>query len=458
MCLTEKQKSILKEWIRHPKSLLIFIFTRGLSRFIRNDKTYLKLLYWLEMGQKLNLENPQAFQEKLQWLKLHNRKPEYTQMVDKCEAKKYVASIIGEEYIIPTLGVWNTFDEIDFSQLPNKFVLKCTHDSGRVIICKDKTHFDINYARKRINKALRTNYFLRGREWPYKNVKRRIIAEQFMEETSHPKLPLIDYKFYCFNGEPKYCQVIQDRNTKETIDFFDMDWKHQEFVGLNPAADPAAVCPEKPKDFDVMKTIAHDLSKDIPFARIDLYEIQDKTFFGEITLYPASGFGAFHPKHYEEILGKMISINGLGGGKFEININKETRQVEYKKIEEELKDFKFFCFDGKVECFKIDFDRFSSHRANYYDKSGNLLKFGEADFPPDYDRAINIPSNIKEMVSVAETLSVGIVFIRVDLYNVRGQIYFGEMTFFPASGMGRFTPEEWNLKLGEMIKLPTLVE
>ena len=448
--MDNKQKQILRGFILNPKSLVIFIYSRFITRFISNDEIYLRILFLLSMGKKLNLKAPRSFQEKLQWLKLYNRKPEFTQIVDKFEAKKYVASIIGEEYVIPTLGVWNSFDEIDFSQLPNKFVLKCTHDSGRVVICKDKTNFDISHARKRINKALRTNYFLRSREWPYKDVKPRIIAEQFMEDTSRPKSPLIDYKFYCFSGEPKFCQVIQDRDTKETIDFFDMDWNHLEFVGLNPAA----LCPQKPDNFDDMKRIAKDLSKDMPFSRIDLYEIQKKIFFGEITLYPNSGLGEFNPEQYQEILGKMISINGLEGGRYEININTITGRIEYKKVEGELKDYKFFCFDGKVQCFKIDFDRFSIHRANYYDKNGNLLKFGEAEFPPDYDRKINLPSNIKEMIAVAETLSTGFVFIRVDLYNVQGQIYFGEMTFFPASGMGRFIPEEWDKKIGDLIALP----
>ena len=266
------------------------------------------------MNYPLNLDNPQTFNEKLQWLKLYNRKPEYTMMVDKYAVKDYVASIIGSEYIIPTLGVWEKFDEIDFDKLPNQFVLKCTHDSGRVVICKDKSKFDYNFARKRINKGMRTNYYLLGREWPYKDVKRRIIAEKFMEEDLSPQKMLVDYKFFCFDGEPRYCQVIQDRDTKETIDFFDMKWNHQEFVGLNPAAGPAAQCPVKPCNFGDMKRIAKALSKDVPFSRIDLYEIQNKVYFGEITLYPADGFGVFSPEKYEEILGEMIRLKGNGGG------------------------------------------------------------------------------------------------------------------------------------------------
>ncbi len=306
--MTNKQKQILKGWFTNPKSFVIFVYTRCITHLIKDDEAYLRILYRLRMGRHLNLENPKTFQEKLQWLKLHDRRPEYSKMVDKYEAKKYVASIIGEEYIIPTLGVWNSFDDIDFSQLPDRFVLKCTHDSGRVVICKDKSTFDMNLARKRINKAIHTNYFLRVREWPYKNVKPRIIAEQYLEDADNPARPLSDYKFYCFDGKPKFCQVIQDRETKETIDFFDMDWRHQEFVGLNPNVGTAALIPFRPKNFDVMKKIAYDLSKDIPFSRIDLYEVNHKTYWGEITLFPGGGFGKFTPQEWNHKLGEMISL------------------------------------------------------------------------------------------------------------------------------------------------------
>ena len=307
--MTNKQLQILKGWFTHPKTFIIFLFMRYITHLIKNDKSYLRVLYRLTMGENLNLDNPYTFQEKLQWLKLNNRKLGYTTMVDKYEVKKYVASIIGEEYIIPTLGVYRSFDEINFSKLPNKFVLKCTHDSGRVVICKNKTEFNILQARKKINDALRTDYYLRGREWPYKNVKPRIIAEQYMEENNAPHHPLADYKFYCFDGEPKYCQVIQNRDTNETIDFFDMNWQHQKFVGLNIASGPASVCPVQPHNFHTMKLIASKLSKGEPFMRIDLYTINDKIYFGEITLFPAGGFGNFIPKEWYYKMGKLININ-----------------------------------------------------------------------------------------------------------------------------------------------------
>lgn len=273
------------------------------------DKLYLSILFWGHMGKKMNWKNPQTFSEKLQWLKLYNRKPEYTMMVDKIKVKDYVASVLGEEYIIPTLGVWDDPDKIDFDDLPDRFVLKCNHNSGTgMYICKDKSKMDVEKVKEELRKGLAENYFLSNREWPYKYVPRRILAEKYIDPASNVQ-DLPDYKWYCFDGEPKYCQVIQDRNTCETIDFFDTDWNHQEFVGLNPAAGSAVVPPDRPAHLSTHIRIARELSKGIPFSRIDLYESEHNTFFGEITFYPASGFGEFRPSQYNEILGKMLELH-----------------------------------------------------------------------------------------------------------------------------------------------------
>ena len=272
------------------------------------DKLYISLYYRLTFHRKLNWKNPQTFNEKLQWLKLYNRDPKYTVMVDKVKAKEYVASIIGNEYIIPTLGVWENPDDIDFSQLPDRFVLKCNHNSGLgMYICKDKSIMDIAKVKDGLREGLRQDYFINNREWPYKNVLRRILAEQYLEPDS------------------------------ETND---------------------------------------------------------------------------------------------------------------------LRDYKFFCFNGRVKCFKVDYDRHVDHHANYYDPEGNLLPFGEKDYPPQFDKEIKIPVTINKMISLAEVISKGHSFMRVDFYDHNGRIYFGEITFFPASGKGRFVPEEWDYKLGEWLSLP----
>ena len=290
-----------------------------ISNFFRwlPDATYLKMLYRFRMGHRLDLKNPQTFTEKLQWLKLYNRKPEYTTMVDKYAVKQYVANIIGEEHIIPTLGVWDRPEDIDWDSLPNQFVLKTIHGGGGggVVICKDKTTFDKASAIAKLKESMASEIYSGLREWPYKNVPKRIIAEKFMApEKSPAHQDLTDYKFFCFNGEPKYCQVIRDRHTKETIDFYDMEWKHQEFVGLLPQSNIAdsisngLTSVARPKNLDEMKEICRKLSKEIPFVRVDLYVIDDKNYFGELTLYPASGMGVFTPEEWNDKLGDLLTL------------------------------------------------------------------------------------------------------------------------------------------------------
>lgn len=274
------------------------------------DSIFLTVLYGLRMGRCLNLKNPDTFTEKLQWLKIHNRKPEYTTMVDKYAVKDYVAGIIGKEHVIPTLGIWDTIEEIEFDALPNKFVLKTTHGGGSngVVICKDKSTFDVNVAIQSLRLAIRKDLYKASREWPYKNVKKRIIAEEYLEDQTSPAEDLTDYKFYCFNGKPEFCQVIQGRHNNETIDFFNLRWERQPFVGLNPKVHNAQICPKKPENFEEMLEMSGKLSNRLPFSRIDFYEVNGKTYFGEITFFPASGMGFFTPNQYDEILGSMIRL------------------------------------------------------------------------------------------------------------------------------------------------------
>ena len=273
------------------------------------DKAFLKMRYKRKFGKKLNLENPQNFNEKLQWLKLYDRKPEYTQMVDKYEAKKYVAERIGEEYIIPTLGVWEKFEDIDFDSLPNQFVLKCTHDSGGLVICRDKATFDKEAAKKKINKSLKVNYYLKGREWPYKNVKPRIIAEEYMEDAKTKEL--IDYKFYCFNGKVKYLYISEglDNHSTAKISFVTLDWTFAPFNRSDYK--PFALLPQEPFHFNEMIKIAEKLSYGINFMRVDLYEINEKVYFSELTFTPCSGFMPFQPKIWDLKLGAELELQNI---------------------------------------------------------------------------------------------------------------------------------------------------
>lgn len=289
------------------KLIILRRFFIKFSKFIPS-KLYLRAVYRLKMGEKLHLRFPKTFNEKLQWLKLYNQKPEYTTMVDKYAVKEYVGNIIGKEHIIPTIGVWNSVEEIEWEKLPDQFVLKTTHGGGGggVVVCKDKANLDIGRVKKVLQHSMNTDIYWTTREWPYKNVPKRIIAEQF-----------------------------------------------------------------------------------------------------------------------------LVDESGI-----------------------ELKDYKFFCFNGEVKCFKIDFDRFIEHRANYYNREAKILLFGEQCCLPDFTKEFDKPKNFEQMLEIVETLAHDIPFVRIDLYNIDGRIYFGEITFFPAAGTGKFTPEEWDYKLGEWLELP----
>ena len=275
-----------------------------------SDEDFIKLLFKVEMGYDPDLENPKTFNEKLQWIKLYDHNPLYTKMVDKIAVKDYVREKIGDEHIIKTLGIWDSYDDIDFETLPEQFVLKCNHDSGGLVIVKDKEKLDRRKAGKIISSSLKVNYYKKYREWPYKNVQPRIIAETY----------------------------VVDEATNS------------------------------------------------------------------------------------------------------------------------LNDYKFFCFNGKVKCFKIDFNRFVKHQANYYDENCNLLPFGEKDFPRDSSADIKMPPVIDEMKKIAEIIAAGHPFLRVDLYYANNHIYFGEITFFPASGFGKIEPVEWDSILGEWINLEMITK
>lgn len=280
---------------------------RKLSRLIP-DRIYLQIVYFKHFRRFINFNNPKTFNEKIQWLKLNYRNEEYTKLVDKYRVKQYITKLIGEEYVIPTLGVWNNVDDIDFKSLPEKFVLKCNNDSGGIVICKNKKDFDEAKAKSFLKERLKNNGYWYGREWPYKNVKPCIIAEKYMEDS----------------------------------------------------------------------------------------------------------------------------------------------------ISKNIKDYKFFCFNGSMEFFDIDIDRFIEHRANYYDRNGNFLPFGKTYCPPDYTKKIEMPKNLDKMIELAETISHNTVLSRIDFYEIDGQVYFGEITFYPGSGFSPFTDEKWDYKLGDMIDLPNI--
>lgn len=270
------------------------------------DRFYLKRMFRHRVGYPLNLKTPRTFNEKLQWLKLNNRNPEYTRMVDKIAAKDFVESIIGKKYIIPTIAVSDRVEDIDFSMLPEKFVLKCSHDSGGVIVCRDKANFDAENAKRTLSQKLRHSYYLNGREYPYKNVPPRILIEQYIDDDS--EYGLRDYKLLCYNGVCKNLYVCTGRSTKEPhFDFFDNKWNHLPLECHGPNAD---TCPRRPENLDEMIAVAERIARVIksPFVRIDLYNVAGKIYFGEITFFSFNGMEPFKPVEWDYKFGDMIQL------------------------------------------------------------------------------------------------------------------------------------------------------
>ena len=289
--------------LQNPGKLILSLADKGFFNWM-SDEAFLKVVFFFSFGRKVNLRNPQTFNEKLQWMKLNNRNPEYPMLVDKYEVKHYISEIMGEQYVIPTLGLWNNVDEINLDNLPDQFVLKCTHDSGSIVICRDKKSFDFTRAKEKLNSHLKKNLFWYGREWPYREVKPRIIAEQYFEDNNQQ---LLDYKVMCFNGEAKCCFVFSDRYSDSGVrlNVYNREWElmpvGREYTTPNPEI-------LKPLHYDLMLQLAEGITKGMPFARVDFYEPKGRLLFGEITFFPNSGFTKFKPQEWDEIFGNWIKL------------------------------------------------------------------------------------------------------------------------------------------------------
>lgn len=305
-------KEKVKEVIKKPRLAWVFLANRGFYDYM-DDKRYLKLRYKCIMGRDLDLNNPVSFNEKLQWLKVYDRKQVYETMVDKYSAKLFVSEKVGKEYLIPTYGVWDKFEDIKFEKLPNEFVIKCTHDSGGIVIVRDKSSVDFKAIKSKMNKLLKKNFYRYGREWPYKNIKPRIIVEKYMENSSHSKEDsfsegLLDYKFYCFNGIPRFLYVSYglDNHDNASISFVSLDWSEMPFYRVDYKS--FSKLPPKPSCFDEMLEICKKLAENTRFLRVDLYEVDNKVFFSEMTFYPCSGFMPFNDYKYDIEIGKYLDL------------------------------------------------------------------------------------------------------------------------------------------------------
>lgn len=279
---------ILK-FIKHPKYILLKLDQKKIIRL--NDKKFIELNYEYELGKKVNLNKPKTFNEKLQWMKLYDHNELYTKLVDKYEVKEYVKSKIGEKYIIPTLGIYEKFDDIDFEKLPNEFVIKCTHDSGSTKIIKDKRKLNISKLKKEYTKKIKNNYYNNWREWPYKNVKPRIIIEKMIKNNKKKDDELNDYKIQCFNGEPDTIMVCVDRYKKSGVKYhyFTKKWKYLPYNPY-PGINENNVNVEKPSKLNEMIEIARKLSKGLPEVRVDLYYVNENIYFGEMTFFSSRRF------------------------------------------------------------------------------------------------------------------------------------------------------------------------
>ncbi|WP_270525504.1 ATP-grasp fold amidoligase family protein [Longibaculum muris] len=293
----------IKKAFFNPRLLLVHICQYWPFRYI-SDKNYLKLFYHAHLGKKLNLESPVTFNEKLQWLKLYDRKKEYGIMSDKYLVREYIKKAIGEEYLIPLFGVWDDANKIDFDKLPEQFVLKCNHDSGSVFICTDKKNFNKEKVVKKLNKALKRQYFWTSREWNYKIIEPKVIAEKYMIDNSGEDLK--DYKFYCFNGLPKFIAVHSGRFTNHIRNFYTLDW---EFIPVqggcpnNPLADI-----ERPAQLEKMIELAKKLSENLYHVRVDFYISNNQVYFGELTFHSAGGAAKYEPFSYDELWGSYMKL------------------------------------------------------------------------------------------------------------------------------------------------------
>lgn len=416
-----------------------------------SDEFFLRTQWRFFMGTKLNLKNPKTFNEKLQWLKIHDHNPLYTTLVDKLLVKEWIAAKIGSQYVIPTLAVWESAEDIDISKLPDQFVLKCNHDSGSVVICKEKSSFDLDAARKKLAEALKRNWYDEYREWAYKNVKPCVFAEAYMEDRDLGEIP--DYKIFTFSGEPKIIQVDFDRFKAHKRNLYDTAWNYIE-AKIQFPNDPNTTI-DKPKALQELLELSKKISKGITHVRTDFYIINEKIYFGEMTFYHGAGYEQFSPRELGEYFGNYIQLSDNQSFKGGVVVGDGFvlfLHTEYRNVFSGLRDYKFFCFDGKPELMYIANDKSEYATTDFFDMDFNHLDIQMKD--PNALVIPEKPRRFEEMKRIAAILSENIPEVRIDFYETSNGLYFGEYTFYHSAGYADVHPREWNVRLGNMIKLP----
>ena len=446
-----KWKTFKKLWMNDKYRIKSSVYNNIVHTGITNllpDELYLKLTYRVRVGQRLNLDNPTLFCEKIQWLKLHDHQERYIKLVDKVLAKEYVASIIGDQYIIPTIGVWDRFEDINFEALPEKFVLKCNHDSGSVIICRDKASFDIEKARKKLNKRLQYDMYHWGREWPYKGVRRKILAETFLENNEAEEQP--DSYVFDFDSFNDNSIRVRERvsNKGKKITFVDTDWKkipYERYCLLDK------VTSEKPFTDDELIEFSDSLSCILPLSEIVFLKVRGHSIYGEIVLKNGFQIEEFTPSEQDKEFGKWIRLPSRGilfiKGNIVLHISTPKSQ--------DLTDYKFFCFNGEPRYCQIITDRTTNEKIDFYDMDWIHQPFvGLTPSVKNSGFEYTKPVGFDDMKRFAKQLCTGTALSRIDFYEVNSKLYFGEITLYPASGFGSFFPTKWNKIMGDLITLP----
>ena len=414
------------------------------------DSLFLRIVYRRIMRRKLNLHNPRTYNEKLQWLKLYNHNPEYTMLVDKYAVKKYVAEIIGSEYIIPTIGVWNHFDEIDFDRLPDQFVLKCTHNSGGVIVCRDKFSLDFSEVKEKIEDNLSHNFYYVSREWPYKNVPPRIIAEEYMADKLHNQQIFSDSA-----GMPRLKLVFSVRFTSCEMqeDFYDEVWNH--LGDINPVSESPVFPVLRPEQYGIMHKLALKIAEKKSYlSRIDFYEIGEMEYFAEIEFSGVAELGDLEMEKSCFELGIWLDLPGGAKKLCSRGCSIIVSDSRLKRVSERaLEDYKFFCFNGEIDSVMVCKGREKGHPDFFfYDYDWKRLYYQQDTL--EKDEIIPRPNNFDEMKKVVKKLCAGFPHVRVDLYEVDGNIYFGELTFFDSGGFDTDISYQTDLMWGGKIQLP----